>query len=153
MPTLPYDVLPPPGWEPKSPYFKWVVAKYWSKPMNDTPTPPIAAKLAFCPACDAAFLQHAGRQWSVCHGVDPVLTYDLEGLFEAVNLLMESARTILPPSASDVPVDGGGEGAGSTAPPRGRGRRPPPEPDPGAVLRAPELAPASDPAAAAVSNP
>lgn len=104
MATANEDVLPPPGYQFKSPFFRYWADRARRKRMVQEDPKANNVKLAFCTACGGAYLLSEERPYSPCHATDPVLIYDLESLFESVTLLGElvTAATVLP-ARSDEP--------------------------------------------------
>jgi len=110
------DVLPPPGYVFKSPYFRYLVDRAWRKIMVQQDPKAFGARLAFCTSCGAAYLYSEGvrvdgsngepaedeaisistraRPHSPCHGTPPELVYDLESMFEAINFLAEGLQGV-----------------------------------------------------------
>lgn len=91
------------------------------------------ARLAFCTTCGAAYLLSDERPYSVCHATDPVLTYDLESVFEALDVLAahlngsggvarelgseEPASAEVPAAVIEAVADSSGTGAASSPAP------------------------------------
>jgi hypothetical protein len=83
------DTLPPPGWQPKSRFFKWVWARAEVKHLMAEQKSPGSDWLAHCGNCDTAFFLHGERKWCPACGGDGEPVIVLEAIEDLVNLLAE----------------------------------------------------------------
>jgi hypothetical protein len=83
------DTKPPPGWQPKSRFFKWVWARAEVKHLMAEQTNSGAEWLARCGNCDTAFFMHGERRWCPACGTDGEPVVVLAAIEDLVNLLAE----------------------------------------------------------------
>jgi hypothetical protein len=83
------DTLPPPDWQPKSDFFKWVWARAKERKMAERDAWASGVQIGICGACGAMFGMSPDRQWSGCHGSDPVRVFDIDNMLDLINMMAE----------------------------------------------------------------
>lgn len=79
-------------WVPRSGYFQHYYRKARAKAMVQQQPREHGAVLAFCPFCQQAYLKSDAVTVSPCHEMEGELAYNLEDLFDSVNILAELVR-------------------------------------------------------------